>query len=87
MEDQAPSYPGGPPRPGGLAWPHPLTPPPSSTDLQAGSNPLSASVANPSHLSLHAHHTDLSGSMKGKNLVLFFGRLDNLLLKFQNLGI
>jgi len=64
VEDQAPSYPGGPPRPGGLAWPHPLTPPPSSTDLQAAHSASVASVANPSHLSLHAHHTDLSGSMK-----------------------
>ena len=73
VEDQA-SYPGaGPPRPPtGSLWPHPLTPPPSSTDLQAGSNPISAASAaasHPSHLSLHAHHTDLSGSMKGKILI------------------
>ena len=69
-------YPGGlPPRPptGSSLWPHPLTPPPSSTDLNsAGSNPISASaMANPSHLSLHAHHTDLTGSMKGKDLTFF----------------
>ena len=63
VEDQA--YPGGPHT--GL-WPNPLTPPPSSSDLQS-SNTISAS--NPSsHLSsLHARHTDLSvatSSMKGK---------------------
>ena len=72
----ASGYPGGlTPRPptGSSLWPHPLTPPPSSTDLNsAGSNPVSASaMAHPSHLSLHAHHTDLSGSMKGKDLNFF----------------
>ena len=83
VEDQA-SYPGGhpagPPPHSGL-WPNPLTPPPSSTDLQSqvsGSNPSSASAAAASHLSLHARHTDLSvatSSMKGKkndNSVTFF---------------
>ena len=82
VEDQGPSYPGGPPQGASSLWPNPLTPPPSSTDLQqaaaaasaaavaaaSANNPITAS-ANPSHLSLHAHHTNLSvptSSMKGK---------------------